>query len=119
MVIGDQDTDGLMEIIVGSHEGEWAVRVFEHTGVIGDNAYTEVWGSGTLDGRIYQPAIGDQDHDGKREIVAPCVDAGKVYLFENWNLLLAPRRPYFFLSTIRESRVRNPFDFNAARFDVS
>ncbi|MGD2086184.1 MAG: VCBS repeat-containing protein [Candidatus Aminicenantes bacterium] len=82
-VIGDQDKDGSMEIIVGSHEGEWAVRVFEHTGFIGDNTYTEVWGSGTLDGRIYQPATGDQDHDGKREIIAPCVDGCKVYLFEN------------------------------------
>jgi hypothetical protein len=83
VVIGDQDKDGNMEIIVGSHEGEWAVRVFEHTGLIGDNVYTEVWDSGTLDGRIYQPATGDQDHDGKREIVAPCVDGCKVYLFEN------------------------------------
>ncbi|NIM15432.1 MAG: hypothetical protein GTO45_25940 [Candidatus Aminicenantes bacterium] len=81
--IGDQDKDGNMEIIVGSHEGECAVRVFEHTGAIGDNTYTEVWDSGTLDGRIYLPATGDQDHDGKREIVAPCVDACKVYLFEN------------------------------------
>jgi hypothetical protein len=83
VVIGDQDNDGSMEIIVGSQEGEWAVRVFEHTGLIGDNAYAEVWNSGTLDGRIYQPAIGDQDHDGKREIIAPCLDACRVYVFEN------------------------------------
>jgi hypothetical protein len=81
--IGDQDKDGRMEIIVGSQEEELAVRVFEHTGLTGDNAYTEVWNSGTLDGRIYQPASGDQDHDGKREIIAPCLDACKVYVFEN------------------------------------
>ena len=29
----------------------------------------------------------------------------KNYLFENWKLLLAFLRPYFFLSTDRESRV--------------
>jgi hypothetical protein len=81
--IGDQDGDGNMEIIVGSHEGEWAVRVFEHNGSIEDNTYTEVSDSGTLDGRIYLPTIGDQDHDGKGEIVAPSVDGCKVYLFEN------------------------------------
>lgn len=81
--VGDQDKDGKMEIIVGSQEEEWAVRVFEHTGLMGDNTYTEVWNSGTLDGRIGLVAIGDQDHDGKRELVVPCMDAYKVYLFEN------------------------------------
>ncbi len=30
------------------------------------------------------------------------------YRFENWKLALALRRPYFFRSLIRESRVRNP-----------
>jgi hypothetical protein len=82
-IIGDQERDGHMEIIVGSQEGENAVRVFEHTGSIGDNIHTEVWNSGTLDGGIYLPTTGDQDHDGKREIIAPCLDAHKVYLFEN------------------------------------
>ena len=31
------------------------------------------------------------------------------YLLENWKRLRAPACPYFFLSTIRESRVRKPF----------
>ena len=37
------------------------------------------------------------------------------YLFENWKLLLAFRLPYFFRSTTRESRVRNPAAFRAGR----
>jgi hypothetical protein len=82
-VIGDQDKDGSMEIIVGSQEGEWAVSVLEHTGSIGDNTYTEVWNSGTLDGRISLVAAGDQDRDGKKEIIVPGANACKVYLFEN------------------------------------
>jgi hypothetical protein len=36
----------------------------------------------------------------------------KGYRFENWNLRRAPGCPYFLRSTIRESRVRNPFRFN-------
>jgi hypothetical protein len=83
VTIGDQDRDGNMELIVGTQEGGNAVRVFEHTGSIGDNTYTEVWYSGTLAARIGLPVVGDQDHDGKREIIAPCLDAYKVYLFEN------------------------------------
>ena len=81
--IGDQDSDGNMEIIVGSQKGEWVIRVFEHTGLIGDNNYTEVWNSSPLEGKIGLLAVGDQDRDGKREIIAPGANACKVYLFEN------------------------------------
>ena len=37
----------------------------------------------------------------------------------NWNLLLALFLPYFLRSLLRESRVRNPAFFRAARNDAS
>ncbi len=41
------------------------------------------------------------------------------YRFENWNCFLAPFCPYFFRSTMRESRVKYPAAFNVARCDPS
>ena len=49
---------------------------------MGDNTYTSVWNSGTMDDLVYLVATGDQDKDGNGEIIIPCRD-GKVYLFEN------------------------------------
>ena len=36
----------------------------------------------------------------------------EIYRLENWNLALAPRWPYFFLSLARGSRLTNPARFN-------
>jgi len=79
-IIGDQDGDGKSEIIAGGENR--VVHVFEHTGVTGENTYTSVWNSGTMDGFIDVIATGDQDNDGNGEMIVPCGD-GKVYLFEN------------------------------------
>ena len=78
-IIGDQDGDGKSEIIVS---GTKVVHVFEHTGVTGENTYTSVWNSGTMNGFIDVVATGDQDNDGNGEMIVPCGD-GKAYLFEN------------------------------------
>lgn len=79
-ILGDQDGDGKGEIIAGG--ADKVVHIFEHTGVTGDNTYTSVWNSGTMDDLVYLVATGDQDKDGNGEIIIPCRD-GKVYLFEN------------------------------------
>ena len=80
-IIGDQDGDGKSEIIAAGGMN-MVVHVFEHTEAIGDNTYTSVWNSGTMDGFVYGVATGYQDNDGNGEIIIPCWD-GKVYLFEN------------------------------------
>jgi len=79
-IIGDQDGDGKSEIIAGGQDK--VVHVFEHTGAIGDNTYTSVWNSGTMNGFIDVIATADQDNDGNGEMIVPCGD-GKAYLFEN------------------------------------
>jgi hypothetical protein len=77
--IGDQDKDGNREIIAGGEDK--VVHVFEYTGNQ-ETPYPSVWNSGTMNGTVDLITTGDQDHDGNREIIAPCAD-GKVYVFEN------------------------------------
>jgi hypothetical protein len=72
VAIGDQDSDGNLEIIatesqdIPPHNAK--IHVFENTG---DNDYQEVWNSGSdLDGmEITSNFLGDADNDGKREII--------------------------------------------------
>ena len=45
-----------------------------------------------------------------------CIKA--YYLFENCGAFLAFLRPYFFLSFIRGSLVKNPFDFKAGLYSI-
>lgn len=52
---------------------------------------------------------GPRDLAGRRPRDRRSRRPARDYLLENWNRRRAPDCPYFFLSTIRGSRVRNPF----------
>jgi hypothetical protein len=88
VAVGDTDGDGKPEIIVSDYptSGGAKIYVFENTG---DNSYQLVWNSGTT---LTMPtcfiAIGDQDSDEKKEIIAlECYGEspfpGKLHVFEN------------------------------------
>jgi hypothetical protein len=78
--VGDTDGDGKMEIIVGDGDIESKVRVFEN---IGDDSYDLVWDSGGTFSRSVFASIGDQDGDGKAEIIAAGRKNRIVHIFEN------------------------------------
>ncbi|MCD4843414.1 MAG: FG-GAP-like repeat-containing protein [Methanosarcinales archaeon] len=90
MEIGDQDSDGKLEIIAvessGTRPYNGKIHVFENNG---DNTYQEVWNSG-VDLSGIEPSglfLGeDADNDGKREIIIgtdyQCGDR-KIRVYEN------------------------------------
>jgi hypothetical protein len=79
--VGDLDEDGKREIIVGSGDLDSQVHVFENTG---DNSYEgPVWDSGGTFTRAGYANIGDQDSDGKAEIIASGGRDKIVHVFEN------------------------------------
>ncbi|MGD2086187.1 MAG: VCBS repeat-containing protein [Candidatus Aminicenantes bacterium] len=78
--VGDTDGDGKKEIIVGSGGIDPQVHVFENTG---DNSYQLVWDSGGTFSRPVFASIGDQDADGKMEIIAAGRKNHIIHIFEN------------------------------------
>jgi uncharacterized pyridoxamine 5'-phosphate oxidase family protein len=78
--VGDTDGDGKMEIIVGDGDIDSKVRVFEN---IGDDSYDLVWDSGGTFSRSVFASIGDQDGDGKAEIIAAGRKNRIIHVFEN------------------------------------
>lgn len=79
----DADNDGKREIIIGTGYqcGDRKIRVYENTG---DNAYQQVWNSGTaLWDTVLEGAVGDTDGDSKKEIVVGSGDLNsQVHVFE-------------------------------------
>jgi len=98
---GDQDHDGNREIIVPCADGK--VYVFENT--VG-NDYQKVWDSGSAmsSGYIHRVAAGDQDADGKFEIIATSYSDKKVYVFEN------PVSAYVNISADSDGNEKNNFN---------
>jgi len=86
VAVGDMDGDGKPEIIASDHPTSGVkIYVFEATG---DNSYQLVWDSGTTLTRAYcRIEVGDQDGDGKFEIIAGEFDDpaynGRLHIFEN------------------------------------
>jgi len=69
--IADTDQDERQEIIVvtgGSSPTDGLISIWEHSGAIGENIYTEVFEYTTVS-YVYQAAVGDADNDGYPEII--------------------------------------------------
>lgn len=77
--IGDIDSDGNKEIIVGKY-AKPGVYVYEN---FADNSYKKVWDNGTAEIQYaWSIATGDTDNDGRNEIIAGS-NGGDLYVYEN------------------------------------
>jgi hypothetical protein len=71
VLAADTDLDGWLEVIVvagGSSPPEGLVAIWEHSGTVGENAYTRVY-SYTTDSHVFSGALGDSDNDGLPEVL--------------------------------------------------
>jgi hypothetical protein len=85
LFLGDADSDGKSEIIVGTGWGNanmGKIYVFENNG---NDSYEEVWNSGSaLYDTVLPGAVGDLDKDGKKEIIVGSGDLDtQTHVFEN------------------------------------
>ena len=74
LMIGDLNKNGKKEIICtrGNSSDGGMVRVWEHTGVIGSNTYTDIYTYTTSSHLSGKGGIGDSDHDGWDEVFITC-----------------------------------------------
>jgi hypothetical protein len=70
LMIGDLNKNGKKEIICtrGNTSNGGMIRVWEHTGVIGSNTYTNIYTYTTVSYVFGKGGIGDSDHDGWDEV---------------------------------------------------
>lgn len=71
MVLGDYDNDGKQELTVAGNNGNYAVILtYEHTGVLGEDAFTRLTPLPTIPSGGMPVGIGitDLDHDGRKEL---------------------------------------------------
>ena len=74
LMIGDLNKNGKKEIICtrGNSSEGGMVRIWEHTGAIGSNTYTDIYTYTTSSHLSGKGGIGDSDHDGWDEVFITC-----------------------------------------------
>ncbi|MBC8488756.1 MAG: T9SS type A sorting domain-containing protein [Bacteroidetes bacterium] len=74
LMIGDLNKNGEKEIICtrGNSSEGGMVRIWEHTGAIGSNTYTDIYTYTTSSHLSGKGGIGDSDHDGWDEVFITC-----------------------------------------------